>query len=55
MGFEFEGDLYYVSSAKGKMARGGMVDMNALKEMIGETNKSSNRRKIDNAKKKFSN
>jgi hypothetical protein len=37
MGFEFEGDLYYVSSAtKGKedkMAYGGRMDINALKQM----------------------
>jgi hypothetical protein len=61
MGFEFEGDLYYVSSAKSKskdtkMAHGGRVSIEALKEMVGEKPKKlTNREKITMAKAKYSN
>jgi hypothetical protein len=61
MGFEFEGDLYYVSSAKSKskdtkMAHGGRVSIEALQEMVGEKPKKlTNREKITMAKAKYSN
>jgi len=61
MGFEFEGDLYYVSSAKSKskettMAHGGRISLDALKEMAGEKPKKlTNREKITMAKAKYSN